>query len=1580
MVFGSGEAKDEPRLLEHLFDCLESVVPSAASTATGSEGGTVQVGDNVSAEALVLHVSGLGSATAGQAGAASDRVAVIMALEWQFMLLSLIAGVLRAAWRLSTWQEGGRRRKWHHELGFVPYVLWRLMASKDDKGLPHANFHARLALSGRILDVSLFYSSQETGGGVDMRALFKVLRNKILSALKLALISGLDMSWEAGETVRSCTLHDGEGAPQNHWVPKDSPFPSRVVAALMLARMLTLETSARPGNVLIAQTNEALGQLALACWNEGKFDANGGLGGRSELVKDRGGMKALEAPRDLAQFVCLAFESLEELSCSSCLLGSSASSPTLGVGSCRESEWTEQLNLFSRQVLLESVGVLCLAVKHLAEHDATSGVYKMAGMVLLGTADHAVYAITKAWPSLTNVAMQHLQGSRFDPHNKPNPRLAGLEFLLRECEKMRPKGLLLAEQDNGIQLVAMLNLALAMDADHAAAFDEPVSFAPLLLEAARSLVYVMQAGAGSWPSARVAKELVGRIVFCMAQDRHLSIPAVEEELERQLGQMSAVDQPHRRPLQCLLREVAIDAADQADGEMHAETRRGERGESGWRQVLELSLEAIGWYVFHSELNDCHVQVDGGHANAMLLLEELLSWKCERPNARAANTPGGLNGSSWRAAPTGRWNGRAGRHEGFLALLSGIIEHEQTQVACVDGTPVSNALVAMTEKIFRAFSFHALQSTGDSDDKTSLLMTLARLEEVWLQPDKQVCHVWTRKSSLDLLPGVTGSQGSSQEAKSSSGWGWYSPYPTARFQGAMALHYLEPLVKVCLNSILAKATVGLACISRLPDMLRRQWSSHHDFVRGMLCYEHAKQTLPSALGVLHLFQAVLSDEVLLVSQLRADSFYSAFLAKKQNLDAPDYQINHAHSADGVFVGCAGLQDRPDLHLTLFRLLERESGHTELLKLLQTLHRPSDSWYFPANHEGLDEIACVSINILERLVLYRTDAYLECQDRNLERAVLQLTGPMVQCMGRFALPLGLPSSHQSMSDLNSALATAASRLVSLVCRLDLRSAQAMDLGPSTIRQSWEWHEHELQRQILADEEWRQRETRAVANGKQRPTHAQNEKVGGSSKRQLLDLATCHGQDVDTRVAVLALLTEALASQPGLADWLFDQDEDSNVTVANALSSEAGCAAGASRKSITLDRQAISKDGYYDGWVVEIRGGKGLGQAAQVVGWYDGSTKTAWLSSPWDSSHELPDTSSQYLISKQLQLRRIVKTLLHPDVPFSGGPGPSSERLLNRLKILEYSLMLVETIWLHTPFERASIVQGFSDGDCLVWGMASPDQGKIVNKTNRWREYTMRLHVASGSRSAMRIIAAPRQAYAEMTSGATAAAEVNGSKAAGRVVTKGPQKDSNVLGWLLPSLDTPSDPPKPAAQELQSTSTSDGQSSFWDMMQGYALPTHMRMSSTTPASDSLSQLSIEWQWSLDEGGGQGVAAQESMAWEADTPTRHLVVRVQLPSTMRRCILPLLDVGSDQCKLFGILPPQFFLPYMCMYGHVCVYMCVCVHVCVCGCMHTCMHVHTCMCVCMCINISRQRSGRPLFIHAHTHMQDPGYAAPQPM
>ena len=96
---------------------------------------------------------------------------------------------------------------------------------------------------------------------MDMRALFKVLRNKILSALKLALISGLDMSWEAGETVRSCTLHDGEGAPQNHWVPKDSPFPSRVVAALMLARMLTLETSARPGKGLIAQTNEALGQL-----------------------------------------------------------------------------------------------------------------------------------------------------------------------------------------------------------------------------------------------------------------------------------------------------------------------------------------------------------------------------------------------------------------------------------------------------------------------------------------------------------------------------------------------------------------------------------------------------------------------------------------------------------------------------------------------------------------------------------------------------------------------------------------------------------------------------------------------------------------------------------------------------------------------------------------------------------------------------------------------------------------------------------------------------------------------------------------------------------------------------------------------------------------------------------------------------------------------------------------------------------------------------------------------------------------------------------------------------------------------
>ena len=50
------------------------------------------------------------------------------------------------------------------------------------------------------------------------------------------------------------------------------------------------------------------------------------------------------------------------------------------------------------------------------------------------------------------------------------------------------------------------------------------------------------------------------------------------------------------------------------------------------------------------------------------------------------------------------------------------------------------------------------------------------------------------------------------------WGWYSPYPTSRFEGSIALHYLVPLMNLCVRCILPKTTLGLSSVAALPDMM------------------------------------------------------------------------------------------------------------------------------------------------------------------------------------------------------------------------------------------------------------------------------------------------------------------------------------------------------------------------------------------------------------------------------------------------------------------------------------------------------------------------------------------------------------------------------------------------------------------------------------------------------------------------------------------------------------------------------------------------------------------------------------------
>jgi hypothetical protein len=618
---------------------------------------------------------------------------------------------------------------------------------------------------------------------------------------------------------------------------------------------------------------------------------------------------------------------------------------------------------------------------------------------------------------------------------------------------------------------------------------------------------------------------------------------------------------------------------------------------------------------------------------------------------------------------------------------------------------------------------------------------------------------------------------------------------------------------------------------------------------MLDYEQAREGLTTSRLTLKLFHLVLRDEVLLLSQLRAD----CFLAQQDR--------GHRNAAEGV-VGCAGLQDREDLHLYLFRSLELDSGHKCLLKVLDSFQRPLAT---PARftHKGLDELACAALDVLQRLVLYRCDPYVTCHDRNLETRVLELTAPLVHCMSRFALPVGLPwrpDEHEPQ------LPFAASRLLSMLCRLDLR--------PLTIRQSWEWRECEYIQPYTAPTPTGQKKD--DKESKDSPA-----KTDRATKHALLDLATCHGQPVDTRVAVLAFVSEALASQPGLADWLFDSDGE--LQGGSGLSSEAGCAMGATDTSITLDNRASDKEGYYNGWIVEIRGGKGRGQPPLVVSSYAGKDRVATLSKGWEtnSKFEKPDKTSQYLISKQLQLRRVIKALLHPQVSFSGLDPPSrasSERMLNRLKIIEYSLMLVETVWDTAAEERAGIVQGFSDPNCLPWGLASPDGIKVVNQTSHWREYNMHLHVAGGEYKGFRIHAAPSDPYAEICD-----TGIN-SKAKSRIVTKGTTPNADVLGWVQRD-----------DKGSQDKGSSASRSSFWDTIQRHAL-------GSVNVSQGIKDKDLSIEWSFDQskapgGGNAGVAVFHG------AKQRRLEVNVKMPASLRRTLLPQLDANSDKCRLFVFL-----------------------------------------------------------------------------
>ena len=643
----SGSLLFDKNVLEHLFDCLEAVVPAADDSARQSGRAQADADGDVrlqifnEQEYLVLRVQGLPCAAVRGALCRNYRsVAIIECLQLQAQIMSLIAGVLRAGWRLHAWQAGGGGGcKWHHQqLGFFPYVLWRLMKSKEgDAKLdgPEAKF----TLWTRIAYSSQWFEQDNVGD--TNSALYRLLRNKINSALKVALLSSLDMGWEGGESKLLL-----EGVPGKLWVNAQTNFvcvntqsnkSSQVVAALMVARILTQRDHIEPDAFEGPYDHDSIFALAARTLEDVAEQLSSEATG--ELGPSHGLSKADEVfgrpPEHTAVFLCQAFEALEALAKSSCLFTSTEG--------CWESDWVEQLNRFGRQVLLESVGVLCFALKYLAVEPPANPApaewranfiefyhHKDYGNHVLAAADHAVNAVIKGWPSLQETLEEKVKACasfsewRDSAHMDPNTptRLEGLEFLLSECGKSRmqiqPKfGILRGPQQEplNIQLTTVVNVLFAVDADAAMDADPGMAtsgddqYEALLEDAAAALVHL---GAEPLPRFQTLKELLRRVVFCLSRARHslLYLTRMEKRLVQQFRiglHRRGADAHVDGTLQSALRHLAITAAENTYKDIGGE----DGGEDGrWKEVLELTLEAIGWYVWHAELEDAGT-VDGG---------------------------------------------------------------------------------------------------------------------------------------------------------------------------------------------------------------------------------------------------------------------------------------------------------------------------------------------------------------------------------------------------------------------------------------------------------------------------------------------------------------------------------------------------------------------------------------------------------------------------------------------------------------------------------------------------------------------------------------------------------------------------------------------------------------------------------------------------------------------------------------------------------------------------------------------------------------------------------------------------------
>lgn len=859
------------------------------------------------------------------------------------------------------------------------------------------------------------------GLAADEDALVESLGAKVGDAAKLLILSSIDSNEVWGG--KACS-------PQAQWC--GGHMPPAVVLSLLASRFF-LEPSE---DLSVRQGGDC---TLLACLEEmasGERESGAVLGGKAQKLCDE-----LLGEECTAEMLFRTLEGIVDVAEGSWLLSRTSSEQTMPW----KGEWEETIHGQARETLFETLGVICLALQHM-ERVCPSKYQRYEG-ALLRVLDEAVRAVLAGWDDHLLLLQNSCETLIGTPQNPPKESFqAGLFWLLHTSRTRREYP---GQVGSGGRMHAVFLMSEAlMCAEETEHTSGAAGYGALLMMAATDLCRwlpqldadVRSSGAVCGhncapPQAEVLESLL-TVKFCFG---YMEIGADVEALENSLG----------GSLSSSLCVLAVLAVKQFIGVQHAETR------AAWQTFAATALDCMGHYAWHAGL--C-----GAHQLAVNLVSQAIShFDSAAVSSQITPVPAPF-------APAGT---------GMCRLFAHVLAQEDMDPMC--RMPITKSLLAFTQNLFNTFQKHFSAPLGRQQQEngqgaptidphtTNAAIALAKIEDACSDPSKLQRNEWK----------TVGTNSSGHPA-----WGWYTAYPTSFYSSSVSFHLLVPLVQFAIENVLP-----------LSSRLRAMWNSNDNFSENMRSFEmyshislnaeRSRDIINAVNTVIRMIDSFLSDEVLLLSLLRTETFFQR--------SAPN-ALQSAH------VGCAGLQDRPDLFVYVFHWLERESGPvTHLLKLMEARRaRPGSS------HRGLDSAMCGALSLLRRVLLFRCDKHVAPNDTSLERAALQLAPVVVACMCLPERSLAVPSLVLS-DDIESLLSKEASRLLSIVCRIDLQ--------PTTIRQSWtQWSRD------LAQEQ----------------------------RRTLLEIATCNEAPVDARAAVLVFLSEVLLSQPGLADWLFEEENDNST----------------------------------------------------------------------------------------------------------------------------------------------------------------------------------------------------------------------------------------------------------------------------------------------------------------------------------------------------------------------------------------------------------------------------------------------------